>query len=68
MEVEGIDGRSVKARICKLQCLVQNLDFMKDSSTCNTIVGLDISAIISKNKADKKRLLINSDSIKIHVA
>ena len=68
MEVEGIDGRSVKARICKLQCLVQNLDFMKDSSTWNTIARLDISAIISKNKVDQKRLLINWNSVKIHIS
>jgi hypothetical protein len=65
---EGIDGRSVKGRICKLQCIVDNLDLIEDSSTCNPIAGsLDFSEIISKNKADPKRL-INWDNVKIHIA
>ncbi|KAH9310374.1 hypothetical protein KI387_025409, partial [Taxus chinensis] len=79
LEVKGIDGKPVRGRVCKVQCIdleKNNLDFVEGSKICmDHLGGLDLSTInpkdsyliLSESGKDDRRRILNSSNVKIRV-
>ncbi|GLJ44886.1 hypothetical protein SUGI_0944820 [Cryptomeria japonica] len=70
LEIKGIDGKPVRGRVCKVQCIDlerSNSDFIQDSKACmDHLGGLDLSTVVLKNKNERR--ILNSSIVKLHVA